>query len=347
MSLLPTLRLSFERLAPTAAGDAVIVAFSGGVDSTALLWGLAELARRGELPVTPVAAHLDHALDAGSAARAARAARLAADLGVPFVSARREVAAGRGSASLEAAARQARYDFLEDVRGRRGARWIATAHHLDDQAETVLLRLAFGSGLAGLAAIRPRRGALVRPLLSLPKAALQAAVAAAGLAAVDDPTNADLRVPRNRIRHLLLPALAAAEPGLADLPERLARLACRAAGARERLERRCPAPEASGPPSISRAALAGLPPPLAQIELALLHSRAGAPYPPAAAARRELFRQLAAGGAVGCDCGAGWRWEGKGDAILVRRARSEAADGFAYTLETGATARIAELTEST
>ncbi len=338
VSLLSALRFAFREASPVAAGDRIVVAFSGGVDSTALLWGLAELARNGELPATPLAAHLDHGLDAGSAARARRAAELAGALGVPFVGERRPVApGGRGR---EAAAREARYGFLADVRRRTGARWIATAHHRDDQAETVLLRLAFGSGIAGLAAIRPRHGAVVRPLLALPKADLAAAVATAGLTSVEDETNSDLRIPRNRFRRLLLPALAA-EGDADELAETLARLARRAAGARAALARRL-RPDRLDPldpmAGIPRTALAALPAPLAAVALALLHSGAGACYPPAAAARRELARQLAAGGAVGCDCGGGLRWVERGEAIVLRRAAAggggpEARGGFAYTLE--------------
>jgi tRNA(Ile)-lysidine synthase len=344
MSLLSALRLAFREIAPVARGDRVVVAFSGGIDSTALLWGLAVLARRGELPAAPLAAHLDHGLDAGSAERACRAAGLAAALGVPFLAERRAVAAG--GAGREAAARQARYRFLGDIRRRTGARWIATAHHRDDQAETVLLRLAFGSGWAGLAGVRPRRGAVVRPLLSLSRADLAAAVRAAGLAPVEDPTNADLRIPRNRFRRLLLPALAA-EAGLAPdaLAERLARLAARAAGARRATERRLAGAGAT-PSAIARAVLAELPAPLAAAGLALLHARAGAPYPAAAAARRELARQLASGRAVGCDCGGGLRWEERGGAVVLgasRRARREPPDGFAYTLEVPGDVAIPEI----
>src|SRR5436853_5830650 len=199
-----TLRTAVD-LAP---GDGVVVAFSGGPDSTALLWGMSRLAPR--LSLRLFAAHLDHAMDPGSAARAAAAAVLAARLGVPLIAERRDVPSARQPGeSHEAAARRHRYAFLEETRQRLGARWIATAHHRDDQAETVLLRLLFGSGLAGVAGIRPVHGAVVRPLLALPRAELLAAVTAAGLTPVDDPTNRLPGVPRNRVRHQLLPALAA------------------------------------------------------------------------------------------------------------------------------------------
>jgi tRNA(Ile)-lysidine synthase len=305
-------------LAPLAPGDRIVVGFSGGPDSTALLLGLAELSRR--IPFDLLALHLDHGLDPGSAGRAVAAERLARSLGVPFAAERREVAAfrrpGEGS---EAAGRRMRYERLARVGKETGARYVATAHHRDDQAETVLLRLLFGSGLSGLAGIRPvtpgkspGEPVLVRPLLGFPRSALLAAVEAAGLQPVDDPTNRDLSLPRNRLRHHLLPRLAAADPGV---PERLARLAARAAGARRRIEEAVDG--ALGPCadpsklSIPRRAFAGLPAPLQSFALAALHHRAGAPYPASAAARAELLRQLTSPGRIGCDCGGGWRWEGR------------------------------------
>jgi tRNA(Ile)-lysidine synthase len=321
MNLSSSLESFFKEQAPLAPGDRIVIGFSGGPDSTALLLGLTELSRR--IPLDLLALHLDHGLDPGSAGRAVAAEGLARSLGVPFVAERREVAAfRRPGEGCEAAGRRMRYERLAaraQETGAPGSRYFATAHHRDDQAETVLLRLLFGSGLAGLAGIRPvtpgrspGEPVLVRLLLGLPRSALLAAVEAAGLQPVDDPTNRDLSLPRNRLRHHLLPRLAAADP---DLPERLARLAARAAGARRRIEEAVDA--ALGPSadpsklSIPRRAFAGLPAPLQSFALAALHHRAGAPYPASAAARAELLRQLTSPGRIGCDCGGGWRWEGR------------------------------------
>lgn len=211
MDLLHRLKGFFRTAAPVAPGDGVVAAFSGGPDSTALLWGLSRLAPHLEMRL--FAFHLDHAMDSGSACRAAAAARLAGRLGVPLIAARRDVLASRlPGESGEAAARRSRYEFLEEVRRAAGARWVATAHHRDDQAETVLLRLLFGSGVEGLAGIRPMHGAVVRPLLDVPRAELAAVLKAEGLESVDDPTNRDLRVPRNRVRHRLLPVLSRKDP---------------------------------------------------------------------------------------------------------------------------------------
>ncbi len=335
MDVSRALETFFQHAAPLAPGEGVVVAFSGGADSTALLWGMSRLAARRGWKLH--AAHLDHALDAGSAGRAAAAARLAARLGVPLIRERADVLAGRRTAeSPEAAGRRARYGFLERTRERLAARYIATAHHRDDQAETVLLRLLFGSGLEGLSGVRPVHGAVVRPLLGLPRAALLAAVGAAGLTPVEDPTNRDLGVPRNRVRHGLLPALAADEP---DLSSRLARLAERSRAAGLALDRRLvaclPLRPADSGLAVDRRAMESLPAALLPFALAWLHRQAGAPYPAGGAARGELLRQLAGSGRAACDCGGGWRWETAGELLILRRApaaRSRVPD-FTYTLE--------------
>jgi tRNA(Ile)-lysidine synthase len=373
--------------------EAGVVAFSGGPDSTALLLAVARR-RAGEGP--PVAAvHVDHGMDPGSRQRARRAARLARQIGVPFVEHR--LAAAAGGESAEAAARRGRYRFLARVAAGLGAGWIATGHHRDDQAETVLLRLAFGSGLRGLAAIRPAallpasllpasllpaprrpapgstpaaaspagsharvaepvrrtRPALLRPLLSLPRQPLAEAVRAAGLDAVADPTNLDPAIPRNRVRHHLLPLFAernetAGEPPLAVRLAELAGRVRRAAAALDLRLRDHLAPRSGGTAiAVPRSALAALPEPLLPHALALLHRRAGAPYPAGREARRELERQLAAGGAVGCDCGGGWRWESREGEVVLRRgagpARRRPGEGFSYILVAPGEVEIPEL----
>jgi tRNA(Ile)-lysidine synthase len=315
------------------------VAFSGGLDSTALLLGLSRLG------VDVAAAHLDHGLDAGSARRAAAAAEVAARLGVPFFAERREVPAlRRPGESPEAAARRVRYDFLEEVRDRIGARWVATAHHRDDQAETVLLRMLFGSGLEGLSGIRAVHGRIVRPLLGVPRAVLREEVEAAGLPWCEDPTNEDLSVPRNRVRRLIMPALDAVP---------LAHLAERALGATVAIDRRLADlldihPLEDGA-TAGRRALLGLPEELLPFALSALHRRAGAPYPAGRAARAELVRQLgrlegAGAERVSCDCGNGWRWEAAGGLLTLRRSPgSEKPLRFTYTLEVPGELEIPEL----
>jgi tRNA(Ile)-lysidine synthase len=264
-------------------------------------------------------------MDPGSAERAQAAARLAGQIGVPFVTERRE-ARHRGE-SLEAAARRVRYEFLEEVRIRTGARWIATAHHRDDQAETVLLRLMFGSGLEGLGGIRPVHGAVVRPLLGVSRRDLLASLG--DLEPVQDPTNQDLRMPRSRIRHLLLPRLEA--------DDILPRIAAKARSASTSLERKVSGllnvQEKEDGITVERAALERLPAEILPFALAWLHRRAGAPWPAGSPARTELMRQLRQGHAA-CDCGGGWRWETSGELLLLRLkpAEEERVADFSYTL---------------
>ncbi|HEY2295655.1 MAG TPA: tRNA lysidine(34) synthetase TilS [Thermoanaerobaculia bacterium] len=344
MDLLEALETCFRDEAPLAPGEGVLVAFSGGPDSTALLWGMTRLAADRGLRLA--AAHLDHAMDAGSSARADAAARIAERLGVPCVRERADVRAGFPGESPEAAGRRARYAFLERTRQALGARWIATAHHRDDQAETVLLRLLFGSGLEGLAGIRPLHGAVVRPLLGLPREALRAAVAAAGLAPVDDPTNRALSVPRNRVRHRLLPALEEDAPGTSL---RLARLGDRTRAAVRTIDRRLSERLAVVPVergiAVEREAVEALPAGLLPSAFAWLHRQAGAPYPAGEAARSELLRQLGARGRAACDCGGGWRWETAGELLILRRPETarETVPDFTYTLEIPGSVEIPEI----
>jgi tRNA(Ile)-lysidine synthetase-like protein len=187
----------------------------------------------------------------------------------------------------------------------------------------------------------------------VPRAALHRALAGAP-APVDDPTNRDPARPRNRLRHRLLPALAGRD---SELPARLAALAAAAAGAAAAVERRLAALLAPRPfalpgggvgLAVERAALAALPAPLVPAALALLHRRAGAPYPAGRAGRGELLRQLAGGGGVGCDCGGGWRWRTEGSSLVLahrpsRRRRREAAPPFTYTLVAPGELEIPEL----
>ena len=344
MDIQGELEAFFSKEAPLDPGDSVVVAFSGGPDSTALLLGLLGMSRLRNVRLT--AAHLDHAMDSGSAGRAREAAGIAARLGVPFLTERAETKKNGPADSPEAAGRRARYEFLERVRRDLGARWTATAHHRDDQAETVLLRLLFGSGLEGLAGIRPVHGRVVRPLLGVPRSVLLDAVAAAGLEPVDDPTNRNLDVPRNRVRHRLLPSQAADIP---DLAPRLARLAGKARAAGAALDRRLagslPLQDVEDGVAVERAALERLPGEVLPFAFAWLHRRAGAPYPAAGAARAELLRQTGQGGKAGCDCGNGWRWEASGDLLVLHRAIviPERVPDFTYTLEVPGELHVPEI----
>lgn len=203
--------------------SAVVAGVSGGRDSMALAAVLVSLAPefRWQLAV----AHVHHGLRGAAADDdAAFVEEWARRWGLPFRLLTVTVEAAPGQ-SLEMAAREARHRALAEVARPLGAR-IALGHHLDDQAETVLLRLLRGTGVGGLAAMRPVNGAVVRPLLGYPRAALTAFLEAVGVPWREDASNADLTILRNRVRHRLLPLLAAEyNPRIVEALGRLARSA--------------------------------------------------------------------------------------------------------------------------
>lgn len=208
-SLEDRFRSAFARLAQTHQSEGLIVAFSGGADSTALLHLCLLLTEDLGLEIT--AAHLDHGLRGIEAERDREAAEArAGELNLPFVWEKvdcRKLAAVR-ALSLEEAAREARYDFLERVRINSGARYITTGHTADDNAEAILFNMIRGTGPAGLAGIPPiREGRILRPLLIFWKKDLVRYLKARGLTWVEDSTNTDLDYSRNRIRHSLLPQM--------------------------------------------------------------------------------------------------------------------------------------------
>jgi tRNA(Ile)-lysidine synthase len=201
------------------AGALVLAACSGGPDSLALAAGLAFVAPRAGLRAGGVT--VDHGLQDGSGSRAAAVASVLAGLGLDPV---RSVAVTVGAdGGPEAAARAARYDALSAVCAEAGAAAMLLGHTLDDQAETVLLGLARGSGPRSLAGMPPRRGVFRRPLLGLRRSATIAACAALGLDPWTDPHNADRKFARVRVRLDALPALEAAlGPGVAEALARTA-----------------------------------------------------------------------------------------------------------------------------
>jgi tRNA(Ile)-lysidine synthase len=208
-------------------GARVLVGLSGGPDSVALLHVLQTLERRGHLVVAGVA-HFNHQLRGAEAdADELFCRELAASLGLPIVAGRGNVRAlaEESGRSIEDAARVARYAFLTGASATLEAAAIAVGHSLEDQAETFLLRLIRGAGPAGLAGVRPRAGAVIRPLLDIPRAELRAYAGEHGLRFREDSSNADLAVPRNRVRLELLPHLQQFSPAIADTLAREAALA--------------------------------------------------------------------------------------------------------------------------
>lgn len=192
------------------AGKGLLLAVSGGADSTALALAMASISDR--LGLRLEIAILDHGLRPESPREVERVRALAARLGLPFHASRLELPPGRG---LEQRARDARYFELERIRGARGLDLIATAHTASDQAETVLMRLARGSSLLGAGAILERRSAVVRPMLGVTRSDVVDYLAACSQTFSVDPMNADPRFLRTRVRHGVLPGLElAAGPGV-------------------------------------------------------------------------------------------------------------------------------------
>ncbi len=216
-------RVSLAGLEP---GDVVLAACSGGADSLALAAALAFEARRTGL--LPGGVTVDHGLQPGSSARARRVTDIMTALGLsPALSVAVAVAGpgGSGYPGPEAAARNARYAALSQAADSAGAARVLLGHTLDDQAETVLLGLARGSGARSLAGMAPRSGRYLRPLLGLRRADTRAACAVLGLEPWDDPQNSDPALTRARVRGQLMPALAdVLGPGVAEALARTADL---------------------------------------------------------------------------------------------------------------------------
>ncbi|MDQ2912275.1 MAG: tRNA lysidine(34) synthetase TilS [Chloroflexota bacterium] len=194
----------------------VVVAVSGGADSTALVLILAELAD--ELGIVIHVAHFDHRTRPEESAEDADfVAKLANRIGAPI-----RVGRAQNPTKTEDAARTARYEFLRRAAGDIGATTIATGHTRDDQAETVLLHLTRGSGIAGLAGMRPLRDGIARPLLAIGRKETVAVCRAARIRPRTDPTNRSLRFARNRVRLEVLPPLAKINPRASEAIARLA-----------------------------------------------------------------------------------------------------------------------------
>jgi tRNA(Ile)-lysidine synthase len=211
----------------------IAIAYSGGLDSSVLLDAAVRMAGASRC----VALHVHHGLSPNADAWLAHCAATASALGVAFDARRVELARDDPS-GVEAAAREARYSALDEMCALHGVQSLWLAQHADDQAETVLLQLLRGAGLAGLAAMAPVRAPAggvprVRPVLHVLRAQLDAYAHAHSVRWIDDESNADTRYARNALRHDVMPALAAHFPGYR---EALARTAAHAASAQRLLD---------------------------------------------------------------------------------------------------------------
>lgn len=210
-------KLSEALKALCSPDDRVVCALSGGADSVALLHGLLQL--KEEFSITVAAAHFNHCLRGEESDREEAFVRdLCARWDVELVVGQGDPRTLTGK-SLEEAARELRYGFL-----RRQDGLIATAHHADDQAETVLLNLLRGTGLKGLCAMEPKQGQLIRPLLEVTKAEILTYVETHDLPYCTDSSNLSDDALRNRLRHHVMPLLQAENPNLTDTLSRMTKL---------------------------------------------------------------------------------------------------------------------------
>jgi tRNA(Ile)-lysidine synthase len=213
--MLATVRRTIRTHDLVRPGELVLVGVSGGPDSMALLHALWEAAKglRARLEVATV----DHGLRPEARAEGELVRARAEALELPWHGLRVDVrAARRPHGGLQEAARRARLDALDALAARRGAARVALGHNADDQAETVLFRIVRGTGLRGLAGIPYRRGPFVRPLLDVTRAQILTYLRRRSVPFVEDPSNADERFARSRVRHELLPALARENPRVSD-----------------------------------------------------------------------------------------------------------------------------------
>src|SRR5712692_1140949 len=225
--LLDRVQRTVRRYALADPETRIVVALSGGPDSVALAHLVRELDRAGALRAVG-AAHFNHQLRATADRDERVSVEVADSLGWRIVTDREDVAARarRGRRSLEDAAREARYEFFERARVQLGGDVVALGHTRDDQAETFLLRLLRGAGPRGLASMHPRHGSIVRPLIECRRGILRAYLSERRIEFVEDESNQDVSIPRNRVRAELLPLIETRfNPAIVDVLAKEAELA--------------------------------------------------------------------------------------------------------------------------
>ena len=314
--MLDDIQRSFDRNAMARRGALVLVAVSGGADSIALLHALVHLRARFGLRLA--VAHLHHGIRGAAADADARfVQRCAQRLGLPLVTERADVPrhARAEGVSLEMAARAARYAFLARAARQLHAAAVAVAHNADDQAETVLLRLARGAGPQGLGGMDPvsRQGGLkiIRPLLGVSRPAIIAFLKAHRLRWREDASNRDPHFLRNRVRHEILPLLERRlNPQIRTALQRTAEVLREENKFLERLATQA-LPQHTGPdrPTLSVTRLAALPLALRRRALRLWLSAAGVEpeqldYAAIAVALALLAQKR---GTKSVDLGGGWK----------------------------------------
>jgi tRNA(Ile)-lysidine synthase len=251
-----TVRRTVRARALVSPGDHVLVACSGGPDSTTLLHVLHRL--RNELGITLCVASIDHGLRAESVTEVEQVEAFVSTLGVPFYSTRVDLTIE--GVSIQARARELRYRALQEIAHSHGAARIAVGHTQDDQAETVLARMLRGAGVRGLGGIEARRSdGVIRPLLDCRRSDVRAYAAGRELPFVDDPSNHQRAFERVRLRHEVLPMLAAEDPRVV---EHLCALSDEAAELNAYLDARLPELPPEGDRSVLAQAVSELPAPI-------------------------------------------------------------------------------------
>jgi tRNA(Ile)-lysidine synthase len=287
-------------------GDRILVAVSGGPDSTALLVAIHELG------FDATAAHFDHALRAGSDKVGDQVAALCRRLGVGLVAARRESPMRRGS--IQAGARALRYGFFEGARRQVGANVVALGHTADDLVEGAVLHLMRGCGLAGLRGMPAKREPYARPMLAVWRREVVEFLAQRGIVAYEDPANSELKFARARLRHQILPALERDRPGIIG---RFYAAARRASSNQETIERHAHAVIRAGIPS--RWDVAKMPEAVGAEVMKLLYVSAGGDLPALSRSHLGSMLELARGkvGGRGVDLPGGRRFRIVGDHMEV------------------------------
>jgi tRNA(Ile)-lysidine synthase len=305
---------AFRAHFPDLVGARVLVALSGGADSVALLYVLHE--SRSELGCVVHAAHVHHHLRGAAAdADAAYCADLCDRLAVPLVVYHLSPERPRGS-SPEAWWREERYRVLEEARSAGGCAALATAHTRDDQAETVLLKLFRGAGPRGVAGIRRRTGALVRPFLDFHRAELRGFLADAGVAWREDASNTDPAQPRAWVRSRIAPVLAEAFPGsVGHLADFAAALAEDEALLGTLLKQRGVWPEVGRPVALEP--IAALPPPLLRRWALELADRLPLSEPPSRRQLDAVGGMVAGGSPAAVDLGRRWVVRRRGVTLVL------------------------------